>query len=46
MNRELYETFAAEVAGLPQFVKDEFDAYLECGIPRLRGGGALLPTAL
>ena len=26
------ETFAAEVAGLPQFVKDEFDAYLECGI--------------
>jgi hypothetical protein len=35
-----YETFAAEVAGpstssgqgLPQFVKDEFDAYLECGI--------------
>ena len=27
-----YETFATEVAGLPQFVKDEFDAYLECGI--------------
>jgi hypothetical protein len=26
------ETFAAEVAGLPQFVKDEFEAYLECGI--------------
>jgi hypothetical protein len=35
-----YETFAAEVAGpstssgqaLPQFVKDEFVAYLDCGI--------------
>ena len=27
-----YETFAAEVEGLPQFVKDEFEAYLECGI--------------
>ena len=27
-----YETFAAEVAGLPQFVKDEFEAYLDCGI--------------
>ena len=35
-----YETVAAEVAGpstssgqaLPQFVKDEFEAYLECGI--------------
>ena len=27
-----FETFAAEVAGLPQFVKDEFDAYLACGI--------------
>jgi hypothetical protein len=39
-----YETFAAEV-GLPQFVKDEFEAYLECGIPRLRGGGDLLRTA-
>ena len=26
-----FETFAAEVAGLPQFVKDEFDVYLECG---------------
>ncbi len=36
--REHYATFAAEVDnasgghGLPQFVKDEFDAYLECGI--------------
>jgi hypothetical protein len=36
--REHYETFAADVdsvsagAGLPQFVKDEFDAYLDCGI--------------
>ena len=34
--RAHYETFAAEVeahgAGLPRFVKDEFDAYLECGI--------------
>ena len=36
--REHYETFAAEVdsanggAGLPKFLKDEFDAYLECGI--------------
>lgn len=27
-----YETFVAEVDGLPQFVKDEFAAYLECGI--------------
>ena len=32
-----YETFAAEVeraatGALPQFVKDEFDAYLDCGI--------------
>ncbi len=27
-----YETFAASVAGLPQFVKDEFEAFLECGI--------------
>ena len=34
--REHYETFVADVdangTGLPQFVKDEFDAYLECGI--------------
>ena len=30
--RQHYETFAAEVAGLPQFVKDEFNAYLDCGI--------------
>ena len=35
--REHYATFAAEVdnasgAGLPQFVKDEFDAYLDCGV--------------
>ena len=30
--REHYETFVAEVDGLPQFVKDEFAAYLECGI--------------
>ena len=30
--REHYETFAAEVAGLPQFVKDEFASYLACGI--------------
>ena len=36
--RQHYETFAAEAAnasggvGLPQFVKDEFDAYLDCGI--------------
>ena len=30
--REHDETFAAEVDGLPQFVKDEFDAYLDCGI--------------
>ena len=35
--RQHYATFAAEVAhvyatGLPHFVKDEFDAYLECGI--------------
>ena len=37
--REHYETFAAEIerhtggsAGLPQFVKDEFAAYLDCGI--------------
>jgi hypothetical protein len=34
--RAHYETFAAEVgahgAGLPPFVKEEFEAYLECGI--------------
>jgi hypothetical protein len=35
--QEHLETFLAEVeaegaAGLPQFVKDEFDAFLECGI--------------
>ena len=35
--REHLETFLAQVeaggvAGLPQFVKDEFDAFLECGI--------------
>ncbi len=30
--REHDETFAAEVDGLPQFVKDEFNAYLDCGI--------------
>ena len=37
--RAHYETFAAEIerhtggsAGLPQFVKDEFAAYLDCGI--------------
>ncbi len=35
--RQHYETFAAEVeratgTGLPQFVKDEFEAYLDCGI--------------
>ncbi len=30
--RQHYETFAAEVEGLPQFVKDEFNAYLDCGI--------------
>ena len=26
------QTEAAAGAGLPQFVKDEFDAFLECGI--------------
>jgi hypothetical protein len=34
--RQHYETFAAEResvgVGLPQFVKDEFEAYLDCGI--------------
>jgi ribosomal protein S27E len=35
--QEQFETFLAQVesktgAGLPQFVKDEFEAYLECGI--------------
>ena len=36
--RQHYESFAAEVehaatgSGLPRFVKDEFDAYLDCGI--------------
>ena len=34
--REHYESFVAEVesvgTNLPQFVKDEFTAYLECGI--------------
>ena len=36
--REHYATFAAEVdsasggTGLPRFIKDEFAAYLECGI--------------
>ena len=33
--RRYYETFAAEVeratgSGLPQFIKDEFEAYLDC----------------
>jgi hypothetical protein len=38
----LFETFLAQVeletgAGLPEFVEEEFDAFLECGIlgPRL-----------
>jgi hypothetical protein len=34
--RTHYETFAADVGahgtGLPPFVKDEFEAYLDCGI--------------
>ena len=30
--REHHETFAAAVEVLPQFVKDEFESYLECGI--------------
>ena len=35
--RQHYATFAADVeratgTGLPQFIKDEFEAYLECGI--------------
>ena len=33
--RQRYETFLATVdahGSLPQFIKDEFDAYLECGI--------------
>ncbi len=43
------ETFLAQVeastgAPLPLFVKDEFDAFLQYGIPRLRGGGAYRPT--
>ena len=38
-----YETFAAEVehaatgAGLPQFVKDEFDAYLVSALGHAQG---------
>jgi hypothetical protein len=40
-----YETFAAAVVGLPQYIKDEFEAYLECGISRLCGGGDVLRTA-
>lgn len=59
--RAHYETFAAEVvnasggAGLPQFIKDEFDAYLDCGIlangflrptkGRTKGRGQALPFA-
>ena len=50
-----YETFAADLeraatgTGLPQFVKDEFDAYLDCGIlacgfMRLRCGGCARDT--
>ena len=41
--RQHYATFAAEVdsasggTGLPQFVKDEFDAYLDCGMCRDHG---------
>ena len=30
--RAHYETFVAQVDGLPRFVKEEFEAYLECGI--------------
>ena len=38
MVQEHLETFLAQVqtetgASLPDFVKDEFDAFLECGIP-------------
>jgi hypothetical protein len=44
------ESFLAQVwaetgASLPDFVEDEFDAFLECGIPRLGGGGANQPKA-
>ena len=31
--------------GVPQYVEGEFRRYLECGIPRLRGGGVYQPTA-
>ena len=39
---------AAAGADLPQFVKDEFDAFLECGIrgPRLRSGCAAATAAM
>jgi len=52
--QKLVETFFAQVeletgAGLPQFVKDEFEAFLECGILaheflRLRWGGCAQDT--
>jgi len=31
--------------GVPKYVEGEFRRYLECGIPRLRGGGAYQLTA-
>jgi hypothetical protein len=47
--QEHLETFLAQVeretgAGLPDFVQEEFDAFLECGIPSFRWG-RLWPTA-
>ena len=47
--REHLERFLAQVeamtgTGLPEFVKDEFEAFLECAIHRLRGDGAYRPT--
>ena len=49
--QEQLETFLAQVEaqtgpGLPAFVKDEFEAFLQCGIPRLRGGRSLLAQGL
>jgi hypothetical protein len=31
--------------GVPQYVEGEFRRYLECGIPRFRGGGVYQLTA-
>ncbi len=40
----LAQAQAQSGTALPQFVKDELDGFLQCGVPRLRGGGAYWPT--